>query len=57
MGILSLLDEESRFPKATDVSLVNKFHYHCQSSPSYIKPRGNGISFGIKHYAGKVSFL
>ena len=25
MGVLSLLDEESRFPKATDQSLVGKF--------------------------------
>jgi len=49
-----LLDEESKFPKATDTSLVNKFHDHYKTSKRYIKPRGNDISFGINHYAGKV---
>lgn len=56
MGIFALLDEESKFPKATDDSLVNKFHSHFKSSTRYIRPRGNEISFGINHYAGKVVY-
>ena len=50
------MDEESKFPKATDTSLVDKFHSHCKSSARYIRPRGNDISFGINHYAGKVVY-
>ena len=55
--MFALLDEESKFPKATDDSLVNKFHSHCKTHSRYIKPRGNDISFGINHYAGKVSIF
>lgn len=54
LGILALLDEESRFPKANDESLVQKFHSHCKTHTRYIKPRGNETAFGIHHYAGKV---
>ncbi|CAF1289999.1 unnamed protein product [Adineta steineri] len=56
LGILALLDEESRFPKANDESLVQKFHSHCKNHPRYIKPRGNETAFGIHHYAGKVVY-
>jgi myosin-3 len=54
LGIFALLDEESRFPKANDESLVQKFHSHCKNHPRYIRPRGNETAFGIHHYAGKV---
>ncbi|CAF4599744.1 unnamed protein product, partial [Rotaria sp. Silwood2] len=56
LGIFALLDEESRFPKANDESLVQKFHSHCKSHSRYIKPRGNETAFGIHHYAGKVVY-
>ncbi|CAF3672927.1 unnamed protein product [Rotaria sp. Silwood1] len=56
LGIFALLDEESRFPKANDESLVQKFHSHCKNHPRYIKPRGNETAFGIHHYAGKVVY-
>src|SRR5690606_11321323 len=40
LGLFNLLDEESRFPKATDYSLIDKFHSHFKNaSPRYIKPR------------------
>ena len=54
LGLFALLDEESRFPKANDKSLVQKFHSHCQHHRRYIQPKGNEIAFGIQHYAGKV---
>lgn len=57
MGLFALLDEESKFPKATDNSLVNKFHDHYKTCNRYIRPRGNDIAFGINHYAGKVIFV
>ena len=55
LGLFALLDEESRFPKANDKSLVQKFHSHCQHHRRYIQPKGNEIAFGIHHYAGKVT--
>jgi myosin heavy subunit len=57
LGIFNLIDEESRFPKATDKSLIEKLHSHFESSNRYIKPRlFNEVSFGINHYAGKVVY-
>lgn len=54
--MFALLDDESKFPRATDTSLVNKFHSHYKASSRYIRPRGNDISFVINHYAGKVVY-
>lgn len=55
MGLLSLLDEESRFPKATDTSLIEKFHNNIRSR-YYHKPKSNDLNFAIDHYAGKVAY-
>lgn len=53
MGLLALLDEESRFPKATDGTLVEKFHRNVKAS-CYSKPKSNDLVFTIQHYAGQV---
>ncbi|XP_068215254.1 myosin-IIIb-like isoform X2 [Palaemon carinicauda] len=55
MGLLALLDEESRFPKASDQSLVDKFHSNIKSQ-YYMKPKAQGLDFGIRHFAGKVNY-
>ncbi|KAK7063234.1 Myosin-IIIa, partial [Halocaridina rubra] len=55
MGLLALLDEESRFPKANDQSLVEKFHNNIKSQ-YYMKPKAQGLDFGIRHFAGKVNY-
>lgn len=55
LGLLALLDEESHFPKATDASLVEKFHCNIKS-PYYIRPKGNCLNFTIAHYAGRVTY-
>ena len=57
MGILSLLDEECWFPKATDRTYVEKLiNSHAQhpkfGKPNYKAPAG----FSIIHYAGKVDY-
>lgn len=52
-GLLSLLDEESNFPNATDLTLANKLKQHLSSSPCFKAERGR--AFGIHHYAGEVS--
>ncbi|EGW12639.1 Myosin IIIA [Cricetulus griseus] len=52
MGLLSLLDEESRFPKATDQTLIEKFEDNLKSQ-YFWRPKRMELSFGIHHYAGK----
>ncbi|CAF3797986.1 unnamed protein product [Rotaria sordida] len=58
LGILSLLDDESRLPKATDQTFVEKLNYHFGSNKHecYSIKRNNKYSFTIHHYAGKVSY-
>jgi len=57
MGILSLLDEECWFPKATDKSLVEKLHKEHAKHPKYLKPdfRSNS-DICVIHYAGRVDY-
>ncbi|CAL4059864.1 unnamed protein product, partial [Meganyctiphanes norvegica] len=55
MGLLALLDEESRFPKANDQTLVSKFHDNIKSK-YYNKPKGDGLNFTIQHFAGAVTY-
>jgi len=57
MGILSLLDEECWFPKATDKSYVDKLHKQHSKHPKYLKPdfRSNS-DFCVIHYAGRVDY-
>lgn len=57
LGLLSLLDEESRFPKGTDQSLLSKWHASHGTNSYYVKPRIVNEYFGISHYAGEVSPL
>ncbi|PKU40640.1 hypothetical protein llap_9061 [Limosa lapponica baueri] len=52
MGLLSLLDEESRFPQATDQTLVEKFEDNLKSK-YFWRPKRVDLTFGIYHYAGK----
>lgn len=55
VGILALLDEESRFPKASDLTLVEKFQDNIQSE--YMKTsQETSTFFTIYHYAGKVVY-
>ncbi|KAM8967152.1 myosin-IIIa [Pelodytes ibericus] len=55
MGLLSLLDEEIRFPKATDQTLVEKFEDNLKSK-YFWRPKRVDLTFGIHHYAGKVLY-
>ncbi|KAK8374417.1 hypothetical protein O3P69_012604 [Scylla paramamosain] len=62
MGLLSILEEESMFPKATDKSFAEKLNAnHLGKTPCFIKPKppkaGQTEShFAIVHYAGTVSY-
>ncbi|AWP21046.1 Myosin IIIA [Scophthalmus maximus] len=55
MGMLSLLDEESRFPQATDQTLVEKFEDNLKTK-CFWRPKRVDLGFGIHHYAGKVIY-
>merc|ERR1712128_152318 len=56
MGVLSILEEESMFPKATDKSFAEKLTTNCLGkSVAFIKPKGEA-HFGCCHYAGVVNY-
>ncbi|KAL1140545.1 hypothetical protein AAG570_000475 [Ranatra chinensis] len=62
MGILSILEEESMFPKATDKTFEEKLmNNHLGKSPNFQKPKPpkpgcQAAHFAISHYAGVVSY-
>jgi myosin-7 len=51
-----LIDEESRFPKATDLTLLDKLHTQHAKHPHYEKPKLSKDTFIVKHYAGDVGY-
>lgn len=63
MGILSILEEESMFPKATDKTFEDKLNAnHMGKSPNFRKPAipkpgCPAGHFALAHYAGVVSYL
>lgn len=58
MGILSLLDEESRLPMGSDEQLVLKLHQNFSGDKNkfYKKPRFGKSSFTVCHYAIDVTY-
>nr|CAD1819334.1 unnamed protein product [Ananas comosus var. bracteatus] len=54
LGLLSLLDEESTFPKATDLTFAKKLKQHLGGNPCF-KGESNG-AFRVSHYAGEVIY-
>ncbi|XP_042340707.1 myosin-9-like [Plectropomus leopardus] len=57
-GILSLLDEECWFPKATDKTFVEKVVQEQGMNPKFQKPKKlkDDADFCVIHYAGKVDY-
>lgn len=63
MGVMSILEEESMFPKATDKTFSDKLNNnHLGKSPCFVKPKPpkpgqQEAHFAIGHYAGTVSIV
>ncbi|KAA8526866.1 hypothetical protein F0562_008905 [Nyssa sinensis] len=53
-GLISLLDEESNFPKATDLTFAEKLKQHLNTNSCFKGERGG--AFSICHYAGEVLY-
>jgi myosin III len=55
---LAILDEESRFPQATDQTLATKLHHGPgnQYHDVYTIPKDGGTSFTIRHYAAPIVY-
>ncbi|KAJ4167640.1 Myosin type-2 heavy chain 1 [Fusarium falciforme] len=58
MGILSLLDEESRLPMGSDEQFVTKLHHNFSTDKHkfYKKPRFGKSAFTVCHYAIDVTY-
>ncbi|XP_032227086.2 unconventional myosin-XV isoform X2 [Nematostella vectensis] len=55
-GILHLLSDESNFPKATDLSFLEKCHQYHKASKAYVKPKMHVPEFAVSHFAGTVTY-
>lgn len=56
IGILSILDEQTVFPDATDTTLTKKLHDAHESHRNFRKPRFVANNFKVIHYAGTVEY-
>jgi myosin-5 len=58
LGILALLDEESRLPMGSDEQFVTKLHHHFAADKQkfYKKPRFGKSAFTVCHYAVDVTY-
>ncbi|XP_053241397.1 unconventional myosin-VIIa isoform X1 [Podarcis raffonei] len=57
MNIISLIDEESKFPKGTDTTMLHKLNSQHKLNTNYIPPKNNyDTQFGINHFAGVVYY-
>ncbi|XP_026680167.1 LOW QUALITY PROTEIN: myosin-VIIa-like [Diaphorina citri] len=57
LNIMALIDEESKFPKGTDHTLLAKLHKTHGLHRNYLKPKSDiNTSFGLNHFAGVVFY-
>ncbi|KAJ1659930.1 Myosin type-2 heavy chain 1 [Dispira simplex] len=63
LGVLALLDEESRLPNGSESSLINKLYKQfatpgekSESAKFFNKPRFSNTAFTIRHYAHEVTY-
>ncbi|XP_040587740.1 unconventional myosin-VIIa [Mesocricetus auratus] len=57
MNIISLIDEESKFPKGTDATMLHKLNSQHRLNANYVPPKNSHeTQFGINHFAGIVYY-
>uniref|UniRef100_A0A8C3X1R9 Unconventional myosin-VIIb n=1 Tax=Catagonus wagneri TaxID=51154 RepID=A0A8C3X1R9_9CETA len=57
MSIVSLMDEESRFPQGTDTTLLQKLKSVHANNKAFLQPKNiHDARFGIAHFAGEVYY-
>uniref|UniRef100_A0A0L8FWF9 Myosin-VIIa n=1 Tax=Octopus bimaculoides TaxID=37653 RepID=A0A0L8FWF9_OCTBM len=57
MNIISLIDEESKFPKGTDSTLLSKLHQQHGNNSNYLRAKSEiSMVFGLNHFAGVVFY-
>ncbi|KAG8233488.1 hypothetical protein J437_LFUL013737, partial [Ladona fulva] len=57
LNIMSLIDEESKFPKGTDQTMLAKINSANHANKNYLKPKSDTTtSFGLSHFAGVVFY-
>ena len=57
IGLFALLDEETRFPNASDVSLLDKLNHNLSIHPAFVPVLGKeGLRFAVNHYAGSIEY-
>ncbi|KAK7926039.1 hypothetical protein WMY93_008349 [Mugilogobius chulae] len=57
LNIISLIDEESKFPKGTDATMLYKLNSQHKQNSYYIPPKNSyETQFGIQHFAGVVYY-
>ncbi|MGH0114779.1 UNVERIFIED_CONTAM: hypothetical protein FKN15_049559 [Acipenser sinensis] len=57
LSVIALIEEESHFPKGTDITMLNKMNSHHSKSNIYLPPKSSHeTTFGIKHFAGIVYY-
>lgn len=57
LNLMALIDEESKFPKGSDQTMLAKLHRGHSNNRNYLKPKSDyNTSFGLNHFAGVVFY-
>ena len=57
MNMIALIDEESKFPRGTDASLLDKLHKFHGGQRSYLRAKSSvARAFALVHFAGNVEY-